>query len=408
MIIKRQSDSFPRVFDTYIAPDPISDSQDMQLRIAVTIQPNSTVSSLMSNLQLRSRRSPLLFSKQMHRFTHASTHDVKSVCAHAGIMTKELESAIDKVENACEVCVKNGRPRNSKKVSLNNVNEAFNQEIQMEFTFCDIRGMKQTLIVVIDTGTGYTESSIVIKKDIDTIINMLESLWICRHVAPENISADDEYHRRKLTTFLDAHDIKFEARPSRRHNKVGIVERKNGTLKQIIRRLDADVTTADARTIVNRATFLWNLFSGSRLLSSFELVRGYSPSVLGLPKTEVSDQLFQVHTEQTSTRALQRLVKSRAHETPPLHIFKPGSPVWIYYNSSQQNEKSECVLAKVVQAEQHFLLARKSTRSPPMRVAYEDVRIAPQGRLTQELMSCSLEETLVHHSADGGGESDGS
>ena len=402
VIIRRQIDSFPRVFDTYIAPDPICDSQDMRLRIAITIQPNASVSSLMSNLQLRSRRSPLLFSKQIHRFTHASADDVKSLCKHAGIMTKELESAIDKVHSACEVCAKNGQPRNSKKVSLNHVNEAFNQEIQMDFTFCDIRGIKQSLIVVTDTGTRYTECSIVVKKDIDTIINMLESLWICRHGAPENISADDEYHRRKLTTFLDAHDIKFKARPSRRHNKVGIVERKNGTLKQIIRRLDADVTTADARTIVHRATFLSNLFSGSRLLSSFELVRGYSPSVLGLPKTEVSEQLFQAHIEQTSTRALQRLIKSRVHETPPPHIFKPGAPVWICYNSSKQNEKSEWVLAKVVQAEQHFLLARKSTRGPPMRVAYEDVRIAPEGRLTQELMSCSLEEVLVHHSADGG------
>lgn len=98
---------------------------------------------------------------------------------------------------------------------------------------------------------------------------MLDLLWICRHGAPENISAEDECHRWKLSSFLDAHDIKFKVGPSRRHGKVRLAERENGTLKQIIRRLDANVTTADVLTVFNRATFLLNLFSGSRLLGSF-------------------------------------------------------------------------------------------------------------------------------------------
>lgn len=50
--------------------------------------------------------------------------------------------------------------------------------------------------------------------------------------------------------------------------------------------------------------------------------------------------------------------------------------------------------AKVVQAEQHHLVARRSERGPPMRVAYEDVRLAPEGALAQELMSCSVEHEL--------------
>ena len=67
-----------------------------------------------------------------------------------------------------------------------------------------------------------------------------------------------------------------------------------------------------------------------------------------------------------------------------------------------QNEKVEWVKAKVVKSEQHYRLARKSTRGPPMRIAYEDVRLAPKGSLTQELLSCSLEQELQKHSVDGG------
>ena len=193
-----------------------------------------------------------------------------------------------------------------------------------------------------------------------------------------NVSADDEYNRKKLLCFLDTHDITFKPRPARRHNKVGIVERKNGTLKEIIRRLDTDISTADAYLIAKRATFLSKMFSGSRLLSSFELVRGYSPSVLGLPSSEITEELLQAHKQQVATRALQRLMGSRAPATPAPEMFAPGDEVWVFYKSSKQNEKVEWVKAKVVKSEQNYLLARRSTRGPPMRVVYEDVRLAPK------------------------------
>jgi len=82
---------------------------------------------------------------------------------------------------------------------------------------------------------------------------------------------------------------KVKARPARRHNKLGIVERKNGTLRTIIAKLDSDVTEAGPEVVVSRAAFLSNMFSGSSVLSSFELVRGYSPSVVGIPKHMVSE-----------------------------------------------------------------------------------------------------------------------
>lgn len=288
---------------------------------------------------------------------------------------------------------KNGRPLPSKKVSLT-VNEAFNQEIQIDFTYCDVRGEKRTIIVITDTGTGYTEASIVRSRNMDTIVEKVEVVWICQHGAPRNVSADDEYNRKKLTDYLRVHDIKFKPRPTRRHNKVGIVERKNGTLKEIIRRLDTDITTANSDTIVSRATFLSNMFSGSRLMSSFELVRGYSPSILGLPRTDVTQDLLNAHKEQVATRALQRLLHSRLPDSPTPEMFAPGDNVWVFYNTSKQNVKPEWVRAKVIQAEQHHLIARRSLRGPPMRVAYEDVRLAPSGQLAQELLSCSVEPEL--------------
>lgn len=304
---------------------------------------------------------------------------MKSICTHAGILNEKFISAIDKVDAACEICARHGRPLSSTKISLTHVNEAFNEEIQIDFTFCDIQGEKHKLMVITDTGTGYTEAQRVISKDMNTIVLLVEVLWICRHGASKKLSADDEYHRNKLTTFLNSQDIEFKPRSARRHNKVGIVERKNGILKNIIHKLDADLTTASIDTIVACATFLSNLFSGSRLLSSFQLVRGYSPATLGLPNTQVTEELLDAHKEQVSTRALQRLLHSRKPNSPAPDLFKPGDDVWIFCLSTEQNEKVEWIKAKVVKPEQHYLVAGRSKRGPPMRAAYEDVRVALKG-----------------------------
>lgn len=320
-----------------------------------------------------------------------------------GILITQLNEAIDKVYDACEVCVKSGRPTPSKKVSLTHVNEAFNQDIQLDFTYCNIRRTKETLLVMTDAGTGYTEATIVQARDMKTIVEKLESIWICTHGAPQSVSADDEYNRKQITDFLRAHDIRFNPRPVRRHNKIGIFERKNGTLKEIIHRLDKDISTTSSENLLARPTFLSNMFSGSRLLSSFELTRGYSPSILGLQRNDISQELLDAHKEKVATRALQRLLRSRSHESPTPDMLKPNDVVWVFYNTSKQNEKVAWVKAKVVKAEQHHLVARRSQRGPPMRVAYEDVRLAPQGPLAQELMSCSVEHELGYDGPTYGG-----
>lgn len=141
-------------------------------------------------------------------------------------------------------------------------------------------------------------------------------------------------------------------------------------------------------------------------MSSFALARGYSPSILGLPKTDVTQELLDAHKQQVATRALQRVLRSRAYNSPPPEMFNANDDVWVFYRTSKQNENVEWVQAKVVSAEQHYLLARRSERGPPMRVAYEDVRLAPQGALAQQLMSCSMEHELAYPGPTGEGVDD--
>lgn len=215
----------------------------------------------------------------------------------------------------------------------------------MDFTFLHIRGVRQTIFFITDTGTGYTEAKIVDRKDINNIIRELEHIWICRHRAPLAISADDEYNRSKLVSYLSSHDISFKPRPTRGHNKIGFVERKNQTIKSILNKLKMEKSNATASEMVTRATFLSNMYSGSRIFSSFELVGRYQPSVLGIPPLIVPTELLEAHMEQAAARALQRAIYSRTPATPLSDIFKPNDCVWVWYATSKQNERDKWVRA---------------------------------------------------------------
>lgn len=118
-----------------------------------------------------------------------------------------------------------------------------------------------------DTGTGYSELALTRSRSMDTVISVLEGYWVCRHGAPQAISADDEYNRKPLRAYLRSHNIQFKTRPARRHNKIGIVERKNRTLKAILSKLNDEKSSATVQIILSRASLLSNLFSGNRLLS---------------------------------------------------------------------------------------------------------------------------------------------
>lgn len=255
-----------------------------------------------------------------------------------------------------------------------------------------------------DAGCGYSELATPRIAACQTIITTIETEWILRHGAPLSISADDEFNRKPLRTYLAAHDIGFRSHPARRYNKVGIVERKNGTIKRILAKLEDESSDASAETIIARAVFLSNVFSGNRTLSSFELVRGYSPSILGLSTTAVTSELLQAHKEQIATRTMQKLINSRAPDVIRKEMCSEGDPVWIYYQSTKQKENTEWLRGTVVKAEEHYIMVRKSARGAPMRIAYADVRIAPHSELTCELLQRSLEEELSGDTVDTGTE----
>lgn len=166
------------------------------------------------------------------------------------------------------------------------------------------------------------------------IARVIETECFNRHGARHSPSADDELNFQHIRTFLKTRNVQFDPLPARRHKKTGRLERKHRTLKAILERTAKESTFEPDRLILLRATFFSNCFSGTRILSSFELARGYAPSILGTSPRKVTPELMSAHKEQIAVRALQRLLHARAPSLIPPSSIKPGDIVLYYHSSS--------------------------------------------------------------------------
>ena len=130
--------------------------------------------------------------------------------------------------------------------------------------------------------------------------------------------------------------------------------------------------------------FLSKYFSGSLIWSSFEVARGYASSILGVPSTTISTELVSDHKEQIATRALQRLLQSRAPFTISLSCVIPSDRILLYFRSTKNNETDEWRESIVQSVHAHFLETRRSHRAPVCRIAYADICLPPQSHLTKK------------------------
>lgn len=243
--IQRPENKFPKCLPIYLhSEDPL------RLRAHVVIiglKPYSCT-LLVSNRAPSLRTSTL--AKRLHRYTHAGTKDMVEMLRHTDCPRSELIVLCKRIVQACPVCVRTGIPLPSKKVSITHVCEAFNQEIQADFTFVNIRGTKYCVLHIVDAGTGFSEACIVQTRSGETMAQSIETLWILSHGAPASFSADSEFTRGHMRSLLTTHNIKLNERPVRRHNKTGIMERKHRTVKAILERLQNDVSEKSDKVLL--------------------------------------------------------------------------------------------------------------------------------------------------------------
>lgn len=110
-------------------------------------------------------------------------------------------------------------------------------------------------------------------------------------------------------------------------------------MERIIERLQNEEKARETPgCIISKGIFLSNVFSGSSLLSSFEMARGYSPSLYASGSRGIDPKLLKTNIQQTTIRALQRILGYRIPNTLTKAAIKSGDRVFYYFKSTKKNE----------------------------------------------------------------------
>lgn len=404
MIMKRPEDRSIRMLETYMSvTDPL------QARLRLLVVPAATTAALIGEARKPERIRPMTLAKRIHNLTHASSAQATRICEEAGWLTSDLKRAIEKVSDNCPSCALSGPPAPSRKISLSHVNEGFNAEIQVDFMYFHVREGIHTALHMVDTGTGFSEVRIVQTRKAEKLIDVLDVAWIFTHGTPGSLSADDEFNREPVRKALQTRMIYFKPRPTRRHNKCGIVERKNATIKRILERLVQADEDSSPEVLVAKACFLSNCLHGTKVLSSFELARGYTPSIVGNPSRKVPSEILDVHKRQSAIRALNQLMRSRHTKLLTKMDINTGDDVAYYYNSTKGNERPEWRQGKVSRILDELVEINTGKKGPVARVAYEDLRIPPRDetmQLAERGEEGEINEQFDLYNISAGGESE--
>lgn len=279
----RPEDKTEKLFHTYITADG---SGNDRLRIELLPHLKTQACNYMSKNTVGKEK---VLETKIDRVTYASKNEYRQLLRAAGIRNEQLEMSHDRCVDNCDICTSSGRPHNKWKISISYINQAFNEKIQVDFLVAYICREKFVILNIVDMVTTYGEREIVANRSAETTQMKLEKLWIFRHGSARRFSADPEFCRPVLKNFLQRHGIQIVDRPSRSSNKNGVVERNNRVFKNILERIQRENTAATPAPLMQCASSFPNMFHDNKLLSSFQLSRGYTPSIAGLPSSRPTE-----------------------------------------------------------------------------------------------------------------------
>ena len=93
---------------------------------------------------------------------------------------------------------------------------------------------------MVDRATGYSHTSLMLNHSKKDALSMIRTIWIDIHGPPESMSGDPEFNKSKVHALCAEHNVKYEPRPARRHNKIGTVESVHSSIRLLVHRLLKD------------------------------------------------------------------------------------------------------------------------------------------------------------------------
>jgi hypothetical protein len=170
-------------------------------------------------------------------------------------------------------------------------------------------------------------------------------------------------------------------------------------IKQVLERLvvSNDILTPGQRTphvqLLQQANFLVNIYVGTGTLSSFQVFRGYHPSLLGMPPTVVTQDMLAARAQLVAVCALSRLLRSKRFDQYSSQL-RVNQEVYLHAQNKPGSAKGTLGWSRHRVVALHPSLAhtppRHQKRGRPRMVSYADVRPIPADPIAQSAFVLAL------------------
>lgn len=181
----------------------------------------------------------------------------------------------------------------------------FNAHVQLDFFFI-VEIDEHPIINKTDTHSAYSETDPLSIREMEQVAKAFEQVWINRHVNPTLVSGDVEFLNKTFKQGLSEFCTKFQAHLARRDNKLGVVETKNGIIRNLALRISSDADffrhnhqkDYNKAELMSRATFISKIIYENKLLSSSKMARGYIQALYCLQQYKIKNDLLEAFEAQ--------------------------------------------------------------------------------------------------------------
>ena len=203
---------------------------------------------------------------------HPSEKELLRLLAWQGAISKQMITAAKCLQCAsCNRAQKQKQPRPSA-MPTSNIGQ-FNDNIQSDVFYCrDILGVNHAVVGIVDQSTLLHQAARLPDLTSATMTDIFRRVWFKPYGFPQCIRVDPGgTYAKDFREYVERHGIYLEVIPAEAHWRIGLIERRNSILRDIMERI------IDAEAVMSEADIDETIDSAVHALNSMTYTHGRPP-----------------------------------------------------------------------------------------------------------------------------------
>ena len=203
---------------------------------------------------------------------HPSEKELFRLLAWQGAVSKHMITAVKHM--VCASCSRSKPPLQPRPSAMPTANIGqFNDALQSDVFYCrDVLGINHAILGIVDQSTLLHQAARLPDLSSETTLKLFRDLWFKPYGFPQTIRVDPGGNfALNFRNYVERHGIFLEVIPAEAHWRIGLVERRNSVLRDILERI------IDAESIMDVNDFDQALDGAVHAINSMTYTHGRPP-----------------------------------------------------------------------------------------------------------------------------------